>query len=180
MAAIDRLNRNLSGIRILKGAEVNIRQDGTLDVQDDILAKLDVVGVAVHSNFKMAKHDMTERITRAMENQHADILFHPTGRLIHKREPYEVDIDALMRQAKKTGTILEINAYPERLDLKDSDIRKAVDAGVKMTIDSDAHSTEHLHFLKYGIAQARRAWAEQKDIVNTQPLDKFLASLKNR
>ncbi len=182
MAEIDKINRKLKmeseKFRILKGAEVNIRKDGTLDIADEVLAKLDVVGIAAHSNFKMSKKDMTARIVRAMQNPHADILFHPTGRLIHKREAHEVDIDEIIREAKQTGTILEINAFPERLDLKDSNIKKAVEAGVQMTIDSDAHAARHLGYLKYGIAQARRGWAEKKDIINTRPLEEMRALLK--
>jgi DNA polymerase (family 10) len=187
MAEIDRINSRLrqgyggqAKFRILKGAEVNIRKDGTLDIADDVLCKLDVVGAAVHSNFKMTKKDMTERIQRAIRNPHVDILFHPTGRSMLKRDSYDIDIGALLEEAKKTGTVLEINAQPRRLDLKDTDIRAAVEAGVKMVIDSDAHSTEHLQFLKYGIAQARRGWAEKKNIVNTQPLEKFMKLLKDR
>lgn len=180
MAEIDRVNKKVSGIKILTGAEVNIRKDGTLDIKDEVLAKLDVVGVAVHSNFKMSKKDMTERIIRAMRNPHVDILFHPTGRLIQKREGYEVDIDAIMKEAKNTGTVLEINAYPERLDLRDTDIRKAVQAGVPMVIDSDAHRTEHIQYLRYGVAQARRGWAEKKDIINAWPFGQMLSFLKDK
>jgi DNA polymerase (family 10) len=178
MTEIDKLNKKMSGITILKGAEVNIRKDGTLDMADEILEKLDVVGIAVHSNFKMTKGDMTARIVRAMQNPHADIVFHPTGRLIHKREAYELAMDAVITEAKKTRTILEINAFPERLDLKDSDIKKAKEAGVKMAIDSDAHAAEHFGYLKYGVAQARRGWAEREDIVNSHPLEKMLSLLK--
>ncbi|MEK7510357.1 MAG: DNA polymerase/3'-5' exonuclease PolX [Patescibacteria group bacterium] len=184
MREIDRINLKFkiqkSKFRILKGAEVNIRKDGTLDIKDEVLAKLTVVGAAVHSNFKMSKKDMTERIRRAMENPHVDILFHPTGRLIQKRQPYEVDMDVIIQTAKRTGTILEINAYPERLDLKDTDIRKAVEARVKLAIDSDAHSREHIRYLAYGIAQARRGWATQGDIINAWPLEKMLSFLKDK
>ncbi len=197
MAEIDRINSKFeihpvvrqgapsddganSKFKILKGAEVNIRKDGSLDIKDEILAKLDVVGAAVHSNFKMSKRDMTLRIIRAMRNPHADILFHPTGRLIQKRPAYEVDIDAIIKEAKATGTILEINAYPERLDLRDADIRKAVEAGVKMVIDSDAHHKDHISYLKYGVAQARRGWASAEDIVNTLSAEKMLSMLKDR
>lgn len=180
MKEIDKVNKKISGVKILKGAEVNIRKDGSLDIADEVLAKLDVVGVAVHSNFKMSKKDMTARIVRAMQNPHADILFHPTGRLIQKREAYEVDMGEVIREAKKTSTVLEINAYPERLDLKDTDIRKAVEAGVKMAINSDAHSVQHIRYLKYGVGQARRGWAEQKDVINAWPLGKMLSCLKGR
>ncbi|MBI2642490.1 MAG: DNA polymerase/3'-5' exonuclease PolX [Candidatus Wildermuthbacteria bacterium] len=180
MAEIDRINKKLSGFKILKGAEVNIRKDGTLDVKDEVLAKLDVVGASVHSLFKMTQKDMTERITRAMKNPHVDIIFHPTGRLIHEREPYALDMDAVIREAKKTGTVLEANASPKRLDLKDIDIKKAVQAGAKLSIDSDSHRKEHLRFLKFGIAQARRGWAEKKDVINTLPLPKLLDILSRK
>ncbi len=178
MAEIDKINRSLKGITILKGAEVNINKDGTLDIKDEVLARLDVVGIAVHSHFNLPKREMTERIVRAMRNPHADILFHPTGRVIQKREPYDVDMDALIKTAKETGTVLEIDAYPDRLDLKDGHIRKAVEAGVKLVIDSDAHSVNHMRFLEFGVAQARRGWAEKKDVINTRPLKEFLKCLK--
>lgn len=179
MVAIDELNKRYRGFRILKGAEVNINKDGTLDIDDETLAMLDVVGVAVHSHFNLSREEMTRRIIRAMENPHADILFHPTGRVIQRREPYDVDMDEVIRAAKRTGTVLEIDAYPDRLDLKDEHVRKAVEAGVKLVIDSDAHNTHHLGYLHYGIAQARRGWAKKSDILNTKPLKEFLGSLKD-
>jgi len=176
--AIDNINQSSAGIRVLKGAEVNINKDGTLDIEDEVLAQLDVVGIAVHSHFNLGRQEMTARIVRAMRNPNADILFHPTGRVIQKREPYDVDMAEIIRAAKETGTVLEIDAYPERLDLKDEHIRKAVEAGVKLAIDSDAHSVNHIRFLEFGVAQARRGWAEKKDILNTRPLKEFLAGLK--
>jgi DNA polymerase (family 10) len=179
MAVIDELNKKLRGITVLKGAEVNINKDGTLDIDDETLAQLDVVGVAVHSHFNLPREEMTRRVIRAMENPHADILFHPTGRLIQRREPYDIDMDDVIRVAKHTGTILEIDAYPDRLDLKDEHVRKAVEAGVKLVIDSDAHSINHLNYLHYGIATARRGWAQKSDILNTKPLKAFLKSLKD-
>jgi len=179
MAAIDKVNGSLKGITVLKGAEVNVNKDGTLDIEDGVLARLDVVGIAVHSHFNLPRQEMTERIRRAMRNPHADILFHPTGRVIQKREAYDVDMDALIQTAKETGTVLEIDAYPDRLDLKDEHIRKAVAAGVKLVIDSDAHSIHHLRLTEFGVAQARRGWAEKKDVVNTRPLKEFLGCLKH-
>jgi DNA polymerase (family X) len=180
MREIDRLNRTLDGIRILKGAEVNINKDGTLDIENDVLAELDVVGVAVHSYFDLPRDEMTARILRAMRNPHADILFHPTGRKILKREPYDVDIDAVIATAKETGTVLELDAYPDRLDLRDEHVRKAVAAGVPIVIDSDAHSVKHLGFpRRYGIDQARRGWASAGDVLNTRPVGAFLAALKD-
>jgi len=178
MAAIDKLNKKLDGFTILKGAEVNINKDGTLDIDDKTLAQLDVVGVAVHSHFNLSRAEQTRRVLRAIENPHADILFHPTCRVIQKREPIDLDIDAVIQAAKRTGTILEVDAYPERLDLKDEHVRKAVEAGVKLAIDTDAHNVKHLQFLHFGIAAARRGWATKADVINTKPVKGFLASLK--
>lgn len=176
---IDRLNKKFSGrLKILKGTECDILKDGSLDLPDSILAKLDVAGVSVHSYFNLPRREQTQRIKRAMENPHADILFHPTGRVVNRRKPYEADMDELVKAAKKTGTVMEIDAYPDRLDLKDEHIRKCVEAGVRMSVDSDAHSPAHFPYLEYGIAQARRGWAEKKDIINAWPPEKMLKLLK--
>src|SRR5438128_12059372 len=176
---IERLDAELDGIRILAGAEVNINRDGTLDIDDETLAQLDVVGIAVHSHFNLPRREQTERIVRAMRNPHADILFHPTGRVIQKREPYDVDIEAIIAAARETGTVLELDAYPERLDLRDEHVRRAIQAGVPIVIDSDAHSVKHLGFPRtYGVDQARRGWATAKDVLNTRPVEAFLAGLK--
>ncbi len=177
-AAIDKVNRSLRGFRVLKGAEVNINKDGSLDIDDATLATLDVVGVAIHSHFNLPRADMTRRVIRAMENPHAHVLFHPTARILQKREPCDMDIDAVIEAAKRTGTALEIDAYPERLDLRDEHVRKAVEAGVKLVIDTDAHSLQHLDYMHYGIATARRGWATKADVLNTKPLKGFLGSLK--
>jgi len=176
---IDAVNKSLGGTpKVLKGAEVNILKDGSFDIKDEVLAKLDVVGIAVHSHFAMSRNDMTRRIIKAMQNPHADILFHPTGRLIQRRDAYDVDVDEIIREAKRTGTVLEIDAYPDRLDLHDAYVRKAIAQGVKLSIDSDAHAAQHLHYLELGIAQARRGWAGKKDIINTRPLREMLQLLK--
>ena len=177
--AIDGLNKRLKGFRVLKGAEVNIRKDGTLDIADDCLAELDCVGIAVHSHFNLPRAEMTERVLRAMRNPHADILFHPTGRKVGAREPIDLDLDAVIACARETGTILELDAYPDRLDLKDDHVRKVIDAGLKIVIDSDAHSAAQLAFPEdYGIGQARRGWATADDVLNTRPVEEFLAGLK--
>src|SRR2546426_3128330 len=179
MAEIDRVNARLTGIRVLKGAEVNINKDGTLDIDDETLAALDVVGIAVHSHFDLPRAEMTRRIVRAMRNPNADILFHPTGRKIQKREAYDVDMDVIIATARETGTVLELDAYPDRLDLKDEHVRKAVQAGGPIVIDSDAHSVKHLAFPRqYGVAQDRRGWATAADVLNTRPGDAFPAALK--
>lgn len=162
------------GFRILKGAEVNIQKDGALDIADETLAKLDVVGVSVHSNFGMSAKDMTERIIRAISNPNVDIFFHPTTRIINRRPPIDFDFDAVLRAAKKYGVALEINAHPARLDLHDTLIRKAVEAGVRLVIDSDAHHVEELKNLHFGIAQARRGWATKDDVLNTKPVEEVL------
>ena len=184
MKEIESLNRSYGKagkkFSILTGTEVNIRKDGTLDIADDVLRKLDVVGAAVHSHFTLSKNEQTKRVIRAIENPNVDIIFHLTGRIINRREGIAVDIDEVIRAAKRTGTILEINAYPDRLDIKDEHVRKCVAAGVLMSIDSDAHSPEHFSLLQFGIAQARRGWAEKKDIINTLPVQKMLARLKGR
>jgi DNA polymerase (family 10) len=180
MREIARVQERVAGIRILCGAEVNINKDGTLDIDDETLAALDVVGIAVHSYMNLPRAEMTNRIVRAMRNPHADILFHPTGRRIGTREPYDVDIDAVIAAAKETGTVLELDAYPERLDLRDEHVRRAITAGVPIVIDSDAHSTKHFAFPdEHGIDQARRGWARASDVLNTRPLDAFLAALKD-
>ncbi|MBI2035231.1 MAG: DNA polymerase/3'-5' exonuclease PolX [Candidatus Liptonbacteria bacterium] len=181
---IDHINQKLKTknpkFKILKGTECDILAEGSLDLPDKILSKLDVVGVSVHSLFKLSREEQTKRIQRAMENPHVDIFFHPTGRIIQSREPYDVDIDEIIRVAKKTGTILEIDAYPVRADLKDEYVKKCVEAGVKMSIDSDAHAPEHFAFLEYGITQAKRGWATKTDIVNTLPVEKMLKNLKGK
>jgi DNA polymerase (family 10) len=174
MNEIDKLNQKYKGkIKILKGAEVNILKDGSLDIKDEVLAKLDFVGAAVHSHFNLPKNIQTERIKKAMANTHVNCIFHPTGRVINRRPAYEIDIDEIIDYAKKTGTILEIDAYPDRLDLKDEHIKKCVEKGVKMVIDTDAHSVLHLGFLDLGVSQARRGWTKKEDILNTLPVEKL-------
>jgi DNA polymerase (family 10) len=169
MAEIDKLNQKYkSKIKILKGAEVNILKDGSLDIKDEVLAKLDFVGAAIHSHFNLPKSVQTQRLIKAMQNPNVDCIFHPTGRVINRRPAYEIDIEAVIEAAKKYNKILEIDAYPDRLDLKDEHIKKCVEKGVKMVIDSDAHSVLHLQFLDLGVSQARRGWAKKEDILNTK------------
>jgi len=178
--AIAALNRTLRGFRVLSGAEVNIRKDGTLDIDDAVLAKLDVVGAAVHGFFHQSRAETTRRVLRAIENPHVDILFHPTARSIGHREPIDLDLDAVLRAAAKTGTVLEIDALPDRLDLKDEHVRKAVEAGVRLAIDSDAHHPSHFACAdELGVAVARRGWARRTDVVNTRPVHECLALLKD-
>ncbi len=172
---IDKLNKKFgSKIRILQGCESNIMNDGSIDIKDEALAKLDFVIAGVHSSMKMDKKRMTERIITAMKNPNVDIISHPTGRILKRRDEYQIDFDKILKTAKETNTILEIDSFPDRLDLKDINIRKAKKIGVKMIINTDAHRIEQLELIKFGIAQARRGWAEKKDIINTQPLSKLL------
>lgn len=181
MAYIDNLNDKLKAksyaLKVLKGAEVDILKDGSLDIADDVLEKLDIVGVSVHKYFNLTRAEQTRRIISAVENPHADILFHPTGRIVGRREPYDVDMDAIIKAAKRTGTVLEANAS-WRLDLKDEYIRKALAVGVKIAVSSDAHAREHFAWLEYGAHYARRAWITKKDVVNTMSLKELLAFFK--
>lgn len=182
MKEIEKVNKKLrkdgAKVIVLCGAEVNILKDGSLDIDDKTLSKLDVVGVAVHSLFNLSEKEQTERIIRAIENPNVDILFHPTGRVINKRPPYALDLDEVFKAAARTGTILEIDAHPYRLDLKDEHIRRAKEYGCKFVIDTDAHAMGELSYIEYGIGQARRGWLEKKDVINTLPLKDFLNHLK--
>lgn len=182
MKEIDVVNQKLKAkglkLRVLKGSECDILKDGTMDLPDEILKMLDVVGASVHSFFDLSRADQTARIVRAMKNPHVDILFHPTGRIIQRREAYEVDMDEIIKTAKATGTVLEINGSLDRLDLNDEYVKKCVEAGVKMAIDSDAHNKNSLVFTGFGIAQARRGWCRKGDIINAWPVAKMLAFLK--
>lgn len=167
---IDRLNQKLKGIIVLKGIEVDILEDGTLDLPDPVLAELDIVVGAVHSKFDLSKAKQTERILRAMDNRYVTVLAHPTGRLIQEREPYDVDMLRIVRKAKERGCFLELNAQPKRLDLMDIYCQMARDEGALIALNTDAHSTRDYDNLRYGIGQARRGWLEPKDVLNTRPL----------
>ncbi len=179
---IDKLNAKyqISNIefRILQGAETNILNDGLIDIKDEALSKLDYAIAGVHSSFKMPKDKMTERIIRAMKNPHIKIISHPTGRILKRRDEYQIDIEKILRAAKVTKTILEINAHPERLDLNDLNIKRAIELEVKLVINTDSHQKDQLRFMEYGIFQARRGWAEKKDIINTNPLKQLLKFFK--
>jgi DNA polymerase (family 10) len=171
-------SNSANNFRILSGAEVNIMKDGSLDIPDNILDKLDVVGAAIHSNFAQPVEIQTDRLIKAAQNPSIDIIFHPTGRIINKRDGYPVNMERLINVAKETSTILEVDAHYNRLDLKDDYIRMAVQNCVKLVIDTDAHHYLHFAFLTFGIGQARRGWAKQEDILNTLSVDKMLNSLK--
>jgi DNA polymerase (family 10) len=176
---IAELNDRLKGsFRILSSAEVNVMKDGSLDISSNVLDKLDIVGAAIHSNFNLPVEAQTERLVKAAKNPSVDILFHPTGRLINKREGYPVDIEKVIEVARDTGTILEIDAHYDRLDLKDEYVKMAMKKGAKLVIDSDAHHPIHYAYLVFGIAQARRGWATQMDVLNTLQADRLLKALK--
>jgi DNA polymerase (family 10) len=167
---VDVLNRDLSGITVLKGIEVDILEDGLLDLPDSILSRLDVVIAAVHSKFNLSRSRQTERILKALENPLVSMLAHPTGRLIDEREPYDADMPRIIRKARAAGCHLELNAHPERLDLLDSHCRMAKEEGVLVSVNSDAHSVHEFDNLRFGVGQARRGWLEKKDVLNTRTL----------
>jgi DNA polymerase (family 10) len=176
---IERLQRRFDDITILKGAEVDILEDGTLDLDERTLSELDLVVVAVHSQFNLSKSAMTRRIVRALRHRRVQLLVHPTGRIIGKREPYQLDLAQVIKAAADHGVWLEINAQPDRLDLADAQIRLAHEAGVHLVIDTDAHRTDELAFMRHGVDQARRGWCQAKNIVNTRTLT-ALRSLMRR
>ncbi|MEW6133478.1 MAG: DNA polymerase/3'-5' exonuclease PolX [Pseudomonadota bacterium] len=175
---IDRLNGELEGITLLKGIEVDILEDGSLDLPDEVLSRLDLVIGAVHSRFHLSRAKQTERILRAMDHPHFSMLAHPSGRLIDEREPYDVDMLRIIRHARARGCFLELNAHPERLDLLDSHCLMAREEGVLVSINSDAHSRFDFANLRYGVGQARRGWLEKDDVLNTRPLVKLRPLLK--
>ena len=161
-------------IKILCGSEVDIRADGSLDYPDDLLANLDVVVASVHSALEQDSAKMTQRIITAMHNPHVTVIGHPTCRLLGSRDPVDMDMEAVFKAALETGTVLEINGAPERLDLKDTHVLRARELGVPLVVNADSHSFSHLEQVRYGVAVARRGWCESKHIVNTLPLDEFL------
>ena len=177
---INKLNLKLKSkkFKILQGAEVNILKNGSLDIKDVALKKLDYAIAGVHSSLKMPKDEMTERIIRAMKNPHINIIAHPTGRILKKRERYQLDFDKILRAAREFKVILEINSSPLRLDLNGQYVRACKDFGVKMVINTDAHRKEQLNLLEFGVGQARRGWAEKKDIINTRPLSQLIKFFK--
>jgi DNA polymerase (family 10) len=176
----DVINEDSTGsrFRILSSAEVDILKDGTLDIVNNVLDKLDIVGASIHSNFSLSKDIQTERLIKAAKNPNIDILFHPTGRIINKREGYSIDVEKIINTACETRTVLEINSSYNRLDLRDEHIRLAVQNGVKLAINSDAHHPVHFAYLLFGIGQARRGWAKKMDIINTLKVDTLLKELK--
>lgn len=176
--AIDVLNETLDGIHILKGVEVDILEDGKLDMPDHVLARLDVCLGAIHSTFGLSRQKQTERVLRAMDNRYFNVLAHPTARLIGKRRACDLDMERVMAGALERGCYLELNAQPQRLDLDDVHCRMARERGLKLVVSTDAHSATQLGFMRYGVAQARRGWLEPRDVLNTLGLKALLRALK--
>jgi len=174
---IEKLNKKYPRIKILFGAEVDIDSDGRLDYPDDILKDMDIVIGAIHSGFKQSREKVTRRIVKASRNKYVHIIAHPSGRLWGAREPYEVDLEEIFKVCRDTGTALEINSFPQRLDLNDLNCHMAKDFKVKFTVNTDAHIAEQLEMMKFGVGVARRGWLEKKDILNTLPFDKLSLEL---
>jgi DNA polymerase (family 10) len=178
---IRKVNDEMEGrIRIFTGIEVDILSDGQLDLSDEVLAQIDVVIASVHSLFNQPEDQMTERVLRAIENPNTRILGHPTGRLLLRREAYNLNLPQIMRRAAELGVAVEHNAYPDRLDLCDRDLRMAKELGCKISINTDSHRTSHMDKMTYGVKQLRRAWLTKQDVLNTLPADEFLAALRPR
>ncbi len=170
--------KEMNGFRIFPGTEVDIHQDGSLDLDDEVLAQLDVVVASVHSHMNLPPERMTERLLRAFENPHLRILGHPTGRLILRREPFSFDLECIVAEAKRRNIAMEINSFPDRLDLRDHSARLCKEHGVKLVISTDSHHTRHLDHIHYGVLQARRAWLEKEDVLNTLPASRFLRAIE--
>jgi DNA polymerase (family 10) len=178
---IDRLNDELAGsITILKGVEVDILEDGSLDLPDSALSRLDYAIASVHGRFELSREQQTERILRAMDHPFVVLLGHPTGRLLFAREPYEVDVERIIRHSRQSGCALELDSQPTRLDLNDSYCMMARDEGALIAIDSDAHSVLDFGDLRFGVGQARRGWLEKRNVLNTRTLAQVRALFKKR
>jgi DNA polymerase (family 10) len=168
------------GIRVLAGAEVDIMKDGSLDYSDELLAQLDVVVCSIHSYFNLDRAAMTERMLAAIENPYTQIIAHPTGRLLLRRDPFDYDMEKILEACAKHGVAMECNSYPDRLDLKDVYLRMCKDRGVKVVISTDSHNAGNLAFIRYGVTMARRGWLEKKDVINSLPTEQFLAALRSK
>jgi DNA polymerase (family X) len=175
---IHEAEKRIGGIRLLAGSEVDILKDGSLDLDEEVLAQLDIVVCSVHSYMNLERAAMTDRILAAIENPYTQVIAHPTGRLLLRRDPFDYDMERVLDAAKKHSVAMECNSYPDRLDLKDTHLRMARERGVKIIISTDSHSAGNLRFMKYGVLTARRGWLEKKDVLNTLPLEKLLAALR--
>jgi DNA polymerase (family 10) len=170
----------LPGLRLLRSVELDIRSDGSLDYPDEVLARFDFVTASIHSGFGQSAERLTERVVAALRSRHVDAIGHPTGRILGRRDPLEIDLEAVLRVAAETGTAMEINAWPNRLDLNEDAARRAKELGVKLVINTDAHAAAQLDYLHYGAEIARRAWIEPGDVLNALPLEDLLAYLRGR
>ena len=167
-------------IRILQGSEVEIRADGTLDFPDEALAQLDIVIASLHSSLRQPRAQVTERLLNAIRNPHVDVIGHPTGRMIPNREGADLDMEAVLKGASENGVALEINAHPARLDLDDVYARRAIEMGIPLSINTDAHSANDLDLAQFGVATARRGWVKAEDVINTWGTEQLVAWLKRR
>jgi len=180
IARIRKAAENIDGIRVFAGIEVDILTDGELDLSDSVLAEMDIVIASVHSQFGQEPAKMTERLIRAIENPNTSLIGHPTGRMLLRRDAYGFDMDAVLKAAAKSRVAMELNAYPDRLDLNDRHLRMAKERGVKIVINTDSHHTSHLEKIRYGVLQARRAWLTRDDVLNTLPVQKFAQAMKHQ
>ncbi|MFZ3062899.1 MAG: DNA polymerase/3'-5' exonuclease PolX [Actinomycetota bacterium] len=177
---IDRINEESTGFTVLSGVELNIDNEGKVDYDEEILKRFDVAIASIHTGFGQSEEELTTRTVRAMENPYIHIIAHPTGRIIGKRPPFAINIEKVMDAAKETGTILELNSFPDRLDLKDDYLREAKRRGLKISIGTDAHISWHLRYMMYGVATAQRGWLELEDVINTYPIEKLRKVLKTK
>ena len=180
IARIRATGEKFEGIRIFAGIEVDILADGSLDLSDSVLEQMDLVIASVHSHFNQSAEEMTARLLKAIENPNVSIVGHPTGRILLRRDAYPYDMDAVLEAASRNKVAMELNAYPDRLDLCDRHLRMAKQHGVKIVINTDSHHTTHMEKIRYGVLQARRAWLTAKDVLNTLPVDQFASAIKHR
>ena len=182
LAHIERIRaveKEMKGIRIFAGIEVDILADGSLDLSDSVLEQMDIVIASVHSQFNQDRATMTDRLLKAIANPNTSLIGHPTGRLLLRRDAYQFDLDAVLKAAAEHKVAMELNAYPDRLDLSDVHLRLAKQHGVKIVINTDSHHTSHMEKLRYGISQARRAWLTKDDVLNTAPVETFARAMKH-
>src|SRR5436305_2730261 len=172
--------RRMDRIKVLAGIEVDILADGELDLSDSVLEQMDIVIASVHSHIQEEPAKMTDRLLKVLSNENASVIGHPTGRMLLRRDAYAYDMEAVLKAAAKNKVAMELNAYPDRLDLCDRHLRQAKEARVKIMIDTDSHHTSHMEKIKYGILQARRAWLTKEDVLNTLPAAKFVQAVKKR
>ena len=177
---IDALNKKLRGFHLLSGTEVDIRGNGDIDFPNEVLREMEIVVASIHSGFKQGREQITRRLISAMQNPYISIIAHPSGRLIGEREPYDVDMDEVFRVAKDTGTALEINAYPLRLDLNDIYAKKAKEMGIPIVISTDTHVTNQFEYMTYGVSIARRGWLEKTDVLNTYSYNTLKKKMKKK